>query len=632
MKRFFFLAILSVALLVGMISFAAIPGTVSYQGLYTDNGGPVNGQFSFTFSLFDALSSGTEVWTETKNLDVTDGIFNTQLGDVTALPVTLFKNGATYWLEVTVGSTTLTPRVEFNHYSGKAAYADTAMVALSGTGGNELWSTDDTNVWRINGSVGIGTETPASKLDVAGAVQSTGFKMPTGASNGFILTSDASGVGTWQSVAGGGNISGSGTVGYLSKFTGSTAIGNSVISETGGNIGIGTTSPSQKLDVNGSVRLADLYGGETNGVLAIVAQRSQATPGAALRLYTNDGADASTLRMEFTGGVTTSVINVLNSRMAVSEDVVSSTTPVLLVANTGNGRAIYASSNATQNTRAAIYGDALADGGVGVYGHTNSLGVASGASVGVFGHGENDGASTGGATLGILGRVESYQTPGHSVPVGVFGEAMSTSGIAWGIAGETWSLSSGAAGVKGTLKSNGVTGRAIWGDARPSANPSAYAGWFDGKIHVAGTLSKTAGSFKIDHPLNPENKYLSHSFVESPDMMNVYNGNVVLNGSGEATVMLPNWFESLNKDFRYQLTAIGSPGPSLYISREVQGNNFSIAGGSPGLKVSWQITGIRHDPYADAHRIQVEEEKPTHEKGKLLHPTEYGYPTEQRIE
>lgn len=164
MKRLAFTLSLLVGLLVCLSSFATIPGTVSYQGLYTDAGGPVNGSPAFVFRLFNNSSGGTEVWTETKNLTVTNGIFNTQLGDVTALPDTLFKNGQTYWLQVEVGSMVLTPRVEFNHYAGKAAYADTAMVALSGTSGNELWSTDGTNVWRLNGSASIGTNTPGATL------------------------------------------------------------------------------------------------------------------------------------------------------------------------------------------------------------------------------------------------------------------------------------------------------------------------------------------------------------------------------------------------------------------------------------------------------------------------------------
>lgn len=143
-------------------------------------------------------------------------------------------------------------------------------------------------------------------------------------------------------------------------------------------------------------------------------------------------------------------------------------------------------------------------------------------------------------------------------------------------------------------------------------------------LSVGGTLTKAAGSFRIDHPLDPDNKYLSHSFVESPDMMNVYNGNVILDYHGEAVVELPQWFEALNRDFRYQLTAIGLPAPNLYIAEKIAGNRFRIAGGAPAGEVSWQVTGIRRDAYAQAHRIPVEEAKAEEDRGRYLHPAELG--------
>jgi hypothetical protein len=77
---------------------------------------------------------------------------------------------------------------------------------------------------------------------------------------------------------------------------------------------------------------------------------------------------------------------------------------------------------------------------------------------------------------------------------------------------------------------------------------------------------------------------------------------------------------------------VGAPGPNLYISRKVEYNRFSIAGGAPGMEVSWQVTGIRQDPYANAHRIPVEEEKSASEKGKYLHPTEWGQPESEGID
>ena len=191
----------------------------------------------------------------------------------------------------------------------------------------------------------------------------------------------------------------------------------------------------------------------------------------------------------------------------------------------------------------------------------------------------------------------------------------------------------------GTASSNGLSGEAI-ASQRTASGGNQYGLDFytlftkrmsianNGNVSIVGNLTKGSGSFKIDHPLDPENKYLYHSFVESPDMMNIYNGNVALDDRGEAVVQLPDWFEALNQDFRYQLTCLHGFAP-VYIDEEISGNRFKIAGGKPGMKISWQVTGIRHDPYANAHRIQVEEEKPVGERGTYLHPTEYGQAKER---
>jgi hypothetical protein len=150
------------------------------------------------------------------------------------------------------------------------------------------------------------------------------------------------------------------------------------------------------------------------------------------------------------------------------------------------------------------------------------------------------------------------------------------------------------------------------------------AGDFAGDVYVSGTLSKAGGSFKIDDPIDPENKYLSHSFVESPDMMNIYNGNVVTDNSGTAVVTMPDWFDSLNRDFRYQLTPIGQQAQA-WIATEIENKQFSIRTDKPNVKVSWMVTGIRQDAWANAHRIPVEEEKTDSDKGHYLHPELFGH-------
>ncbi|RYU93845.1 hypothetical protein [Emticicia agri] len=146
-----------------------------------------------------------------------------------------------------------------------------------------------------------------------------------------------------------------------------------------------------------------------------------------------------------------------------------------------------------------------------------------------------------------------------------------------------------------------------------------------GNVVIAGNLAKGGGSFRIDHPLDPENKYLSHSFVESPDMMNIYNGNIITDASGKAQVKLPAYFEALNMEFRYQLTVIGSFSQAI-VAKEIEENTFEVATDKPNVKVSWQVTGVRKDAFAKSNRIPTEELKKSEERGKYLHPKAFGKP------
>ncbi len=250
------------------------------------------------------------------------------------------------------------------------------------------------------------------------------------------------------------------------------------------------------------------------------------------------------------------------------------------------------------NLTLGVYGSAEGEGGYGVYGTATMTGTAGIASF--------DGG------------------------VGLYGEADVPSGTGVRGEGQSYGLYAlGATGVEGrsTLANgNGIIGVAdtgslaygVWG-----ISPSGYAGYFSGKVNVTGVLTKAGGSFKIDHPLAPAERYLSHSFVESPDMMNIYDGVAVLDDAGRARIELPEWFEALNRDFRYQLTCLGGYAP-VYVAEEVSDNGFTIAGGTPGLRVSWQVTGIRQDPWANDNRIVVEEDKPVEEQGTYLYPRGYG--------
>ena len=205
---------------------------------------------------------------------------------------------------------------------------------------------------------------------------------------------------------------------------------------------------------------------------------------------------------------------------------------------------------------------------------------------------------------------------------------LQTGRVAIGMASASYPLdvlSTNAGAAIHAANSAGVGAHAVW---LAEATTAMYA---VGNVIVQGNLTKSSGSFRIDHPLDPANRYLYHSFVESPDMKNIYDGVAVLDDQGEAVIELPAWFEALNQEFRYQLTAIGGPGPNLHVSQEIAKGRFKIGGGTRRMKVSWQVTGIRHDAYANAHRIPVEEDKPPALRGYYLHPEEQQMPASKNV-
>jgi hypothetical protein len=176
---------------------------------------------------------------------------------------------------------------------------------------------------------------------------------------------------------------------------------------------------------------------------------------------------------------------------------------------------------------------------------------------------------------------------------------------------------------------------AIYADAT-NANSSVgnagfvYAGYFEGDVEVSGTMTAGIKNFKIDHPLDPANKYLVHSVVESPEMTNLYNGNAITDANGEVTIKMPSYFEAENKDFRYQLTTIGQPA-QVWVAEKISSNQFKVKSDKPNVEISWQVTGVRHDAYANAHPMVVELDKKGPEVGKYLHPELFGKSAEYRM-
>jgi hypothetical protein len=257
-------------------------------------------------------------------------------------------------------------------------------------------------------------------------------------------------------------------------------------------------------------------------------------------------------------------------------------------------------------------------GGVGVAGSsTDGTGIAGSStnSTGIYGGSTNGngmyGATGSGGASGVFGKNNATQTFGA---IGLQEKLFGYSGnIGVGIMGDAGDPGPGF--VNENYGVHGIT-----------HNPNQFAGYFDGRLRITTDLEVMGSkNFKIDDPLDPANKYLYHSCVESDVRMNIYHGTIITDANGDATVALPPWFSALNADFHYQLTVIGQFAQAI-VSEEISNNQFSIKTDKPGVKVSWQISGARKDAYATAHPLQVEVDKPAREKGTYTHPELYGLP------
>jgi len=279
-------------------------------------------------------------------------------------------------------------------------------------------------------------------------------------------------------------------------------------------------------------------------------------------------------------------------------------------AGTGAGVRAYGVNNQGINattdssTKSAIYADATA---------ATSSASSDYTSRGVSGYAHGDGAVAfifPNPSTGIFGSSD-YTGPTGGSTSGVWGESVNATGGA-AIRAINWDAGYGI----NAFSASGTAGN-FAGDVVVT-----------GDLSVSGTVSKGGGSFRVDHPQDPANRYLVHSFVESPDMLNVYSGNVTTNGAGVATVKLPAYFGLVNKDLRYQLTTIGAQAQA-WVQSEVKDGVFQVATDKPSTKVSWQVTAVRSDPWANANRIAVEVDKPAAERGTYLHPELYGQPAEK---
>lgn len=260
-----------------------------------------------------------------------------------------------------------------------------------------------------------------------------------------------------------------------------------------------------------------------------------------------------------------------------------------------------------------VYG-LQARGSIGVQASgTGTEGVGlSGYGAGTDGHGVMGSGAT-----GVAGFSSSYR--------GVWGDAFDNSGgTAYGIYGEA--RSNPGRGVYGLASNASGTGYGVRGVNSASAGYGVYA--------VGDSGASGNKSFVIDHPFDPLNKYLKHYSAEGPEPKNIYDGTVVTDSKGWATVQLPDYFTSINKDPRVQLTVSDSSEDFIMVKvvGGVNGNTFRIRTSKGGAKVYWEVKATRNDLWNQAHGAPVEVLKDAAEKGKYQHPELYGQPKEMAID
>jgi len=664
-KLFLFVAVTAALTTSGVVYAAPLGTAFTIQGRFEQDGAPVTGTADINFRLYDAVSGGSLVdEMSVGSVTVTDGLFETQID----FGAEVF-DGDALWIEIEVefpsgsgGWTTLSPRIPVTAtpyaLQTRGLYVNAAL------------------------QVGIGTTKPSVPLHVVGFTSPVVRVQNMGISSGTAISAS----GPTRGIYGGANAQTGSTVGvegYSASPNGSALNGfneaesGNAYAVYGENIspdgiaiyGIATADDeySTGVGVYGLSRSdydgTGVYGeatttGTTYGVrgvstYGIGVRGEQTTSGNVGALGRTDegvygrgfgGADGVYGIAAGTGNLDAGIGVHGESKGPASGIGVLGEWDGDTAKGMGYGGFFLTTSPHLPALVGQNFSYAETDGAIGVYGYAASqtgdnFGVYAVAS-GTHGqalHGEVSGAGGGGyAVYGVNQTASNYtataiygERVGHGVGVeglggskGVYGhvDPAGATGIYYGVLG----VAQGGTG----------TSYGVFGDAAGAG--SVWAGYFGGNVQITGILFKGAGAFKIDHPLDPENKYLYHSFVESPDMKNIYDGVVVTNARGYATVSLPEWFETLNRDFRYQLTILDEDDNDDFVIakvvRKMQDNQFTIRTSAPNIEVSWMVTGIRHDPYAEANRIPVEADKTGDEVGTYLNPEVWGKPIDLRID
>jgi hypothetical protein len=409
---------------------------------------------------------------------------------------------------------------------------------------------------------------------------------------------------------------------------------------------VGLTAPSTDFTVSGSPvtgsgtlsfawKVAPTNANTVNAIVKRDASGNFNAGTITAKSFSGNGASITNVNASQFGGLAPNAYAQLaasNAFTTLQTITSSSNNDGLDVSATGTGNGVF--SVAASGAAVAGFGAATTGTTPAVFGAASSPsapGVSGVGGTGVLGQSSICCGSPGGNFLGFT--ASSGSGSGGTDGVEATGGSGDPSGV----------LITGGAGVRGT-GGNGPTlgddgpggvfqgGNASGGgDGIDALAGSGFAGFFAGNIAVTGTITAGTKDFKIDHPLDPANKYLVHASVESSEMMNIYTGNVITDAQGEATVQLPEWFEVLNTDFRYQLTVIGQFAQAI-VARKIESSTFRIRTNAPNVEVSWQVAGIRQDAFAKAHPLVVEEKKDARLQGFYIHPELYGAPEEKQIE
>ncbi len=682
----------AIMLLAAVIANAQAPQQFNYQGVArSTSGAPLaSTAIGLRLTIHDGSSSGTTVYQETQTPTTNAfGLYNVAIGGGTVVSGTFasinWAAGSKY-LEVEIdpaGGTSYTSvganqllSVPYAMYAAAAGGGSTGTVtsvtAGAGLSGGTITTSGTISMPNVGtaGTYGSGTQVPVFTTDAQGRV--------TGVTNTTITAGGTGTVTTVNTTAGqltGGPITTTGTLGlatagtagtygsatqvpvlttdaygrvtavtnttitvptvsgttnYVSKFTSATAVGNSQIFDNGTSVGLGTITPTatNKLQVVNASSSTNQHA--VHGISGAAASGSITINSG---LY---GESSTGIGISGVGQANDGVFGYSLSGTAAGVEGYNSAVGGSGILGEGDPAGSY---GGFFDGGSAGYGLAVAAGlsGFGVVTPAAMVHVSGSKDVTVtlggvnFNHqaiiGQTGSTATSNVSTGVVGYSANSTYENH----GLHAFARGPGGAAYNVG----VFSSGTSAVTTTGNDYGYYGTASSGAsnygiyATASGSGTNYAGYFAGTTY-ATTVSGGTKPFKIDDPRDPANKYLYHSAIESNDMMNIYNGNVVTDASGDAVITLPSYFSILNKEYKYQLTCIGQFAQAI-VSEEISGNQFKIKTDKPNVKVSWQVSGVRQDPVANMYRIVNEVEKPESEKGKYLQPEVYGMGPEKGV-